>query len=175
MPQVHLTLHCDYSLRVLLYLANVPERLATTGEISKAYGISKHHLVRVVQDLGRHGFVAIHPGRSGGLQLAQPAAEIRIGDVVRRIEPGFRVVECFDTEHNTCPIVPVCRLKGLLVAALNSFFEALDRHTLADLAGPEGRRRFEELLSIAPAPKTERKRYLMGEKSVGSRKTDSTF
>lgn len=139
---MHLTLHADYSLRMLLYLANAPGRTVTTAEISEAFGISKHHLVRVAQSLGDCGYIRILPGRSGGLQLGKPPAEIRIGDVVRHTEPGFRIVECFDEETNTCPIVPVCRLKGILEGALQAFLHELDGYTLADLARPGGEQRF---------------------------------
>ena len=48
---MQLTVHADYALRVLLYLGSHPDRVISTQEISKAYGISKHHLVRVVQRL----------------------------------------------------------------------------------------------------------------------------
>jgi Rrf2 family nitric oxide-sensitive transcriptional repressor len=139
---LHLTLHADYSLRVLLYLANTPERQVTTQEISQAYGISKHHLVRVVKSLGTGGFVTILPGRTGGIRLAKEPDQIRVSDVVKATEPGFRLVECFDGHSNTCPIVPVCLLQGALGGALQAFFEVLDRYTLADLIVPGGQAEF---------------------------------
>lgn len=148
---MHLTLHADYSLRMLLYLANAPGRTVTTAEISEAFGISKHHLVRVAQSLGDCGYIRILPGRSGGLQLGKAPAEIRIGDVVRHTEPGFRIVECFDEETNTCPIVPVCQLKGILEGALQAFLHELDGYTLADLARPGGEQRFAERLHTIQA------------------------
>ena len=43
-------------------------------------------------------------------------------------------MECFDAKTNTCPIAPVCKLKGVLKQALESFFAVLDGYTLADLA-----------------------------------------
>lgn len=143
---MHLTLHTDYALRVLLYLTHFPERPVGTAEISTAFGISKHHLVRVVQTLALHQFVTATAGRSGGVALAKPAAEIRLGDVVRACEPNFKMVECFEKESNTCPIVPVCALKSPLRDALNSFLTTLDAHTLADVANPRQHNRFISLL-----------------------------
>jgi Rrf2 family transcriptional regulator, nitric oxide-sensitive transcriptional repressor len=137
---MQLTLHADYSLRVLLYLAGEHDRLVTTHEISQAYGISRTHLVRVVQTLHNHGFVKVSAGRTGGVALARDPALINLGDVVRKAEPGFRIVECFDPQANTCPIVPVCSLRGVLSKALESFFAVLDGYTLADLARvPKGK------------------------------------
>ncbi|WP_224362495.1 RrF2 family transcriptional regulator [Hyalangium versicolor] len=130
---MHLTLHADYSLRVLLYLAARPERLVSTQEVSEAYGISKNHLVRVVQTLGRHGFVEVRPGRTGGIVLARPASEISLGEVFRVAEPDFNLVECFERDKNTCPIAPACGLKGVLYEAREAFLGVLGRYTLEDV------------------------------------------
>ncbi len=130
---MHLTLHADYSLRVLLYLATRPERLVSTQEVSEAYGISKNHLVRVVQALGKHGYIEVRPGRSGGLTLARAPSEISLGQVFRVTEPDFHLVECFDRESNTCPIAPACGLKGVLFEAREAFMAVLDKYTLADI------------------------------------------
>ncbi len=130
---MHLTLHADYALRVLLYLAAHPDQVVSTAEVSEAYGISKHHLVRVMQGLGRHGFVELRPGRSGGVVLARPPAEISVGQVVRLLEPDFHIVECFDAQKNNCPITPACGLIGVLNEATRAFLSTLDKYTLEDL------------------------------------------
>jgi Rrf2 family nitric oxide-sensitive transcriptional repressor len=89
--------------------------------------------VRVVQGLGRHGFVEVRPGRSGGVVLARPPAEISVGQVVRKMEPDFHIVECFDPETNQCPITPACGLIGVLNEATRAFQATLDKYTLEDL------------------------------------------
>jgi Rrf2 family nitric oxide-sensitive transcriptional repressor len=148
---VHLTLHADYSLRVLLYLAARPERLVSTQEVSEAYGISKNHLVRVVQALGKHGFVEVRPGRSGGLALARAPSEISVGQVFRVTEPDFHLVECFDRDKNTCPIAPACGLKGVLYEAREAFLAVLDKYTLADLTKRSRRDLADLFLPVAAA------------------------
>lgn len=130
---MHLTLHADYALRVLLYLSARPERLVSTQEVSEAYGISKNHLVRVVQTLGRHGFIEVRPGRTGGITLARMASEISLGEVFRATEPDFNMVECFERDTNTCPIAPACGLKGVLFEAREAFLAVLAKYTLEDV------------------------------------------
>jgi len=130
---MQLTLYTDYSLRVLLYLSLNPRRMATITEISESYQISRNHLVKVVHNLATQGFLQTTRGRGGGLTLARAPAEINIGDVVRHTEVNFHLVECFDREHNTCPISAACFLKGGLYEAQRAFLAVLDRYTLAEV------------------------------------------
>ena len=147
---MQLTLHADYAFRVLLYLGSQPPgHVAATKDISRSYGISKHHLVRVVQTLSEHGYVAVNPGRAGGVSLAREANQIKLGDVMRNTETNLQVVECFDMRTNTCPIVPVCQLKPVLSEALDAFLAVLDRYTLDDLLNPRRRTSLARLLAVA--------------------------
>ncbi len=130
---MQLTLYTDYSLRVLLYLGLSRHRTVTINQIADAYGISRNHLVKVVHNLGNHGFIKTTRGRGGGLELARPPAEIGIGDVVRKTEMNFELVECFNKEKNSCPITAACFLKGALYQAQRAFMAVLDGATLADV------------------------------------------
>lgn len=127
----------DYALRVLLYIeAAGPHQPGSppiaTGDIAEAYGISKHHLLKVVAALAEHGYIESVRGRSGGIRPLKPASEIRIGELVRALEPMV-IVECHDPETNTCPIAPVCKLAPALWRAAEAFVKELDALTVADM------------------------------------------
>ncbi|MBI1357799.1 MAG: Rrf2 family transcriptional regulator [Acidobacteria bacterium] len=146
---MHLTLHSDYALRVLLYLRLRGENKSTIQEIADAYAISKNHLMKVVQQLAALGYVSASRGRNGGLVLAKQAEDVNLGRVVEQMEPHLNLVECFDMTVNTCPIALCCDLKTVLTEAQQSFLTTLARYTLADLGTrPE---RLRKLLQIAPA------------------------
>jgi Rrf2 family nitric oxide-sensitive transcriptional repressor len=131
------TRYTDYSFRVLMYLAIRPEgELSTIKEIADRYAISENHLMKVVHQLGRHGFVTTVRGRQGGLSLAQPPVEINLGAIVRLCEDDLDIVECFDQKKNNCAIAPVCALSGVVGEALEAFLAVFDRHTLADILVP---------------------------------------
>jgi Rrf2 family transcriptional regulator, nitric oxide-sensitive transcriptional repressor len=132
------TRYTDYALRVLMYLGSEPgDNLATIKEISRRYGISENHLMKVVHRLGQSGFIITIRGRQGGMRLAHDPAKINVGAVVRACEDDLRIVECFDPETNTCPIAAVCALPAVLDEALAAFIAVLDRYTLADLLKPK--------------------------------------
>jgi Rrf2 family transcriptional regulator, nitric oxide-sensitive transcriptional repressor len=130
---MRLTLFSDYALRVLLYAGANEARLVTVNEISSAYRISRHHLVKVVGLLIELGMLESVRGRSGGLRLAQPPERINVGALVRKTETDFDLVECFDMTTNTCAIAPVCTLKHVLLEARAGFLGVLDGYTLADM------------------------------------------
>jgi Rrf2 family transcriptional regulator, nitric oxide-sensitive transcriptional repressor len=136
---MQLTLFSDYSLRLLLFLG--VHRKVSVATAAKAYGVSQHHLVKVANQLVHLGWVVSVRGRSGGLCLAKPPAEINLGQVIRQTE-RFELVECFNPETNTCTLSPSCRLKGVLEEATARFIEVLEQYTLADmLTRPELMRR----------------------------------
>lgn len=143
---MRLSLFSDYSLRVLMFAALKGETFSLS-EAAEAYDISRHHLVKVVNNLAKLGYLETRRGRGGGIALGMQPEDIRIGMVVRRTEDTPFIVECFDEQHNTCPINGSCRLKGALAQAVNAFYETLDRHTLRDLvAGSAGRGMKDRLL-----------------------------
>lgn len=129
---MRLSLFSDYSLRVLMFAA-LKGGSFSLSEVAASYGISRHHLVKVVNYLAKLGYLETRRGRGGGIGLGMQPEDIRIGMVVRRTEDAPAIVECFDPQHNTCPINGSCRLKGALAQAVNAFYETLDRHTLRDL------------------------------------------
>ena len=119
---MRLTDYTDYSLRVLLYLAVRPEGLTTIQDISDSYGISKNHLMKVVQRLAELGWVETVRGRNGGLRLHKQSAALTVGEVVRAAETDFALVSCLPDDsgtHRACAIQSQCRLRDILQSALH--------------------------------------------------------
>lgn len=150
---MHLTVHTDFALRLLMLLAIEPGHRHTIEQVARRYGVSRNHMMKVAQTLAQGGFVNSTRGRGGGLRLARPPSDISLGAVVRACEDNFALVECFDPARNTCIVAPACGLRGPLEEALAAFLASLDRHTLADLVSRPGTMRgMQELLADRPAP-----------------------
>lgn len=133
---MQLTRYTDYALRVLIYLAHKGDELATISEISTAYAVSENHLMKIVHDLAKQGYITTLRGKGGGMRLARAPAEINLGEVVRNTEETLHVVECLANDYDgTCRLSPSCRLKSLLQEAHDAFFKHLDRYTVKDLIG----------------------------------------
>ena|SRR5690606_18082283 len=125
---MRLTLHTDYALRVMIYLAGNQGQLSSIGQIARAYAISHNPLMKIVHRLVKGGLVESVRGRNGGIRLAHPASEISVGTIVRHMEDGFEMANCAE-----CSIASGCGLRGLLGQAVAAFLAVLDAASLADL------------------------------------------
>ncbi len=130
---MRLTLQTDYALRLLMHLAIREDQLTTIGQTAEKYAISKNHLMKVANILGRLGYIDTVRGRAGGLKLARVPEKISLGSVVRTLEEETALVDCFPGGTRPCLISPSCRLKGVLAESLNAFYKVLDHYTLNDL------------------------------------------
>jgi Rrf2 family nitric oxide-sensitive transcriptional repressor len=133
---MRLTTMSDYAMRLLMYVAQQPERLCTISEVARAYDISEAHLMKITHQLALAGWLETVRGKGGGMRLAAAPGEIRLGAVVRSIEPDFAIVECL-TSSAACQLTSTCHLTGIINGALQSFMNFLDRYTLADLLAPD--------------------------------------
>lgn len=135
---VRLLASTDIAMRVLIMLAQSPagQHLSVDGLARGLGDLSRHHLHKIVQDLTALGVTRTIRGAGGGVLLAKPPDQIRLGDLVRRLEGDQAIVECFRADGGTCVLMPGCRLRGMLSVAQQSFYESLNQNTLADCLLP---------------------------------------
>lgn len=153
---MRLTTMTDYAMRLLMYVAQRPERLCTIAEVAQAYGISEAHLMKVTHRLSLQGWLKTIRGKGGGMCLAAAPKDINLGSVVRSIEPDFYLVDCLTGDTN-CNLMGHCKLTGIMSGALQSLMQYLDGYTLADLLAPSE----EGGADALPAPSSgDRRRHI---------------
>jgi len=141
-----LTSYTNFALRSLQLAALKNPHLIRVDDVVRVHGLARPHIVKIVHELGRAGYVVTQRGRNGGFRLARPAEDIIIGDVVRLTEGPLDLVECFNPEGNTCPLIGICNLSRALKEATGAFMAVLDNLTLSDISSNRG----DLLARIAP-------------------------
>lgn len=135
-------LFTDYALRSLMYLCWNPGRTVTAEEIATFFGVSRDHIIKVIQELSRQGFVQARRGRGGGSVLARDPKTISVAEVVMTFEGPPALLNCLKS-INFCRIEDDCRLKGVFAEAQRRMMHYLDEVSVEEIAG-----------SQAPVPKT---------------------
>ncbi len=69
----------DLALRVLMRLSAAPDAHLSTDALARELAVSRNHLHKIIQYLTEAGLVRTIRGARGGVMLARPADQIRIG------------------------------------------------------------------------------------------------
>ncbi|WP_316839044.1 Rrf2 family transcriptional regulator [Pedobacter gandavensis] len=144
----------DYGLRILMYMSCKPAQLPATTitELADRFGISRNHLVKVVQFLSNQNVIDAQRGRGGGLRLFDAPETYRIGKLVRLLEQDEELINC---ENPMCILAGNCGLKGILNGAQNALYEYLDHYTLDDISKPSVSQTLQTLFNYPPDQKME--------------------
>lgn len=132
---MRLTSYTNYALRTLQLAELRGPNLVRVDDVVRVHKLARPHIVKIVHELGREGFLITVRGRNGGFKLARPADQITVGEVVRVTEGPLELVECFNPENNTCPLIGICVLSRKIQEATRAFMAILDDLTIADIAG----------------------------------------
>lgn len=128
---MHLTQFTDMGLRVLMYLTqHQRESLVTIAELAEQFQFSHNHLIKIVNQLVKLGWIDATRGRNGGLCLGVVAMQLRLGTMIRTLEDEASLIDC---DKAICTLNGRCRLQGILAQGLEQFYQFLDQYTLADL------------------------------------------
>ncbi|MDM7457910.1 MAG: Rrf2 family transcriptional regulator [Paracoccus sp. (in: a-proteobacteria)] len=128
-----LTAYTNYALRTLQLAALRSPGLVRVDDVVQVHGMVRPHITKIVHELGRAGYLQTVRGRGGGFRLGRPAGEIVVGDVVRLTEGALDVVECFNPDTNTCPLIGICKLSRAIQTATRAFMAVLDDLTIEDI------------------------------------------
>ncbi|MGB7431092.1 MAG: Rrf2 family transcriptional regulator [Ahrensia sp.] len=133
-----LTSYTNYAMRSLQLAALKAPGLVRIDDVARIHNLSRPHIMKIVHELGKAGYLETVRGRNGGFRLARPPQDIIVGDVVRITEGPLDIVECFNAEKNTCPLMGVCILSKKMQQATAAFMAVLDDLTIADIAANRG-------------------------------------
>ncbi|MGJ8611723.1 MAG: RrF2 family transcriptional regulator [Octadecabacter sp.] len=114
------------------------QNLVRIDDVARIHGLSRPHIMKIVYELGKAGYLETVRGRGGGFRLARPPKDIIVGEIVRLNEGSMDVVECFNPEKNTCPLIGICVLSRKIQEATAAFLAVLDDLTIADIAANTG-------------------------------------
>lgn len=128
---MRLTKLTGHALRILIDCSRSEGQLVKTAEISERLDITPKNVFKIVHILTHAGFIVTVRGPNGGIRLARPADQVRIGDVVRATETTD--VEVGGAEAGAATNAVPSSINRVLDDALGAFISILDLHTLQDM------------------------------------------
>lgn len=99
---------CEYGLRAMIYLARREhDGPVPLPEIAAGEGLPTAFLERILARLRDGGLVTTTRGASGGYELARPAGDISVADIMSAIEGPLSLVGCLP-DAETCDRAQGC-------------------------------------------------------------------
>lgn len=129
---MRLSKQTEYGLRAVVQLARMgPRQYVQSRDLSQAEStMPSKYLEAILLTLRRGGFLESKVGREGGYRLAKSPKQIRIGDLIRRLEGRLTVHEGVMASDISPGEVAVHLLNQKLTEATD---DVLDSLTLEDL------------------------------------------
>lgn len=116
-----------YGLRALIDLALYSEEEPVSIQsIAKRQNISESYLEQLVRKMRTAGLVVSVRGAGGGYQLAKPASEISVGDVLRALEGNLDAVSCSAGSGQGCEGADLCVTRYVWERINESITQAVD-------------------------------------------------
>lgn len=117
----------EYGILSMQYLAENQSKLNTAKEIAEAMELSFEFLAKTLQTLKKRGLVNTIQGMRGGYELATPATEVSLMDIIKALENSAEIVECSpESDHTNCDREEYCSIKNPMLniqKKINSIFE----------------------------------------------------
>ncbi|MBS0461597.1 MAG: Rrf2 family transcriptional regulator, partial [Proteobacteria bacterium] len=133
-----LTMKAKYALRALCVLADAGDGRLQARQIAVAASVPAKFLEVILVELRKAGLVTSKRGVQGGHALAQPAAEIMVGQVIRTLDGPLAPIRCASVTAyrpcSDCPDPEACALRDLMGAVRDAMSAVVDRRSLAQLA-----------------------------------------
>lgn len=131
---MQLTRAADYAVRVMIFLASVPQRQRVLlHEIAQATGAPASFLSKVLQSLARAGLIASRRGQAGGFQVLPLGSQASMRQVIEAIDGPLCLNLCLLSQkacarQNWCPAHPVWE------RAQKAMLDVLSSARIADMA-----------------------------------------
>jgi Rrf2 family protein len=141
----HISTGVEYALHCMLILASAPEGAAepSAKDLAELQGIPAEYVAKLFTKLNKAGLVRATEGVRGGFALALAPQDISVLDVVDAIDGQKALFDCreirqrcvlFEDSPPNWTITPPCSIHAVMMSAEQRMREALEQHTLADLA-----------------------------------------
>jgi Rrf2 family protein len=125
----------DYAIRIILALSkHPPGTRKSTSEIRDEMLIPPALSQRIVADLARGNFIQTFPGRDGGIQLARPAEQINLLQIIEYIQEPIHVSDCLIINRASCTFERVCPVRNRWAKLRSLIRTELESQTFDQLA-----------------------------------------
>lgn len=131
-----LTIFTRHSVKVLLFSSSKKGELTTIDEVANYYNISRNHLMKVVHNLAKKGYIQTIRGKYGGVRLAISEEKINLGELVQFTEENLVEYKKSEKDTDCNSFTKEYDIENVINKAETAYINFISKFTLADLEKP---------------------------------------
>lgn len=135
---MHITQESDYALRIVYCLAKSEQR-RDARFISEEMSVTLRFSLKILCKLVQNGIVASFKGNRGGYELARPAAEINLAQVIAAVEGPYKLSRCLGGQHDGCNrgMSGCCAFQDIFAKISRNINDELSKTSFQDIINKE--------------------------------------
>ena len=126
----------DYAVVMLSYMAAREGEVYTTARLAQRSAVPEPTAAKILKLLARGAILASQRGSNGGYELARPAADITVAEIIVALEGPIALAACVEGSSDHCGVEQLCSMRGTWNKVNRAIRDALEDITLADMAVP---------------------------------------
>ena len=142
----------DYGIVMMTCLARRGQATCNAREMAAEARLPVPVVSKILKLLAKEGLLESRRGINGGFGLARAPEEISVAQIIRALEGPIAVTECTDRVHGDCSLETGCPVSTNWHRINRAIFQALSTISLAEMAQPLARPRFNLTESIKAGP-----------------------
>lgn len=133
---IRLTNLADYAVVLLCQMVEEGNALVSAQQLAETTTLPVPTISKILGALGRANILVSQRGLKGGFQLARPATDITVADIVEAIDGPIALTNCVGGQPKDCAIEDACHQRSSWNVINNAIKDALHGVTLQDIASP---------------------------------------
>jgi Rrf2 family protein len=132
---LRLSKQTEYGLRAVVQLARLgPHQFVQSRDLAQKEQLPAKFLEAILLTLRRGGFLESKVGRDGGYRLARPPGNIRVGEMVRRLEGRLTAPMASSSDQFSSGELAVHLINAQLTAATDAVLDEMSLEQLLEQA-----------------------------------------
>ena len=126
----------DYAVVMLSYMAAREGEVYTASRLAERTAVPEPTAAKILKLLARSHILVSQRGSNGGYELARPAAEISVAEIIVALDGPIALAACVDGSADHCGVESMCSMRGNWNRVNRAIRSALEDITLAEMAQP---------------------------------------
>ena len=133
---IRLSRFADYGIVLMGSMARRPAAVHTALDLAAESGLPLPTVSKLLVWLAQGSLLISHRGAKGGYELARPASDITVADIIVAVDGPIALTQCLELGPGSCEVETLCPTRRGWARLNDAVKRALSDVSLAEITAP---------------------------------------